>query len=159
MIHVPIMCWLLVAVLLLGGLRVGLLRAIIRQVTFFSTTKTLAGGARGTSLHRSVVVRSLSWCLLTTLLLRTLIGILLLVLVALRILTTIPLTGWSLKPLLEALLSIGTRTSIAPRGLSLKPPLLGLHLLTLVVNNNSAIHQRLKIGVGIGHKLELQTII
>ena len=43
--------------------------------------------------------------------------------------------------------------------LSLKPPPLGLHLLTIVVNNNSAIHQRLKIGVGIGHKLELQTII
>ena len=128
-------------------------------MTFFTTTEALAGSARGTSLHGSVVRCSLSWCLLTTLLLRMLIGILLLVLVALRILTTIPLTGWSLKPLLEALLSIGTRTSIAPRGLSLKPPLLGLHLLMLVVNNNSAIHQRLKIGVGIGHKLELQTII
>ena len=102
---------------------------------------------------------SLSWCLLTTLLLRMLFAILLLVRVALRVLTTIPLIGWSLKPLLETLLRIGTRTSIAPRGLSLKPPLLGLHLLALVVNNNSVIHQRLKIGVGIGHKLELQTII
>ena len=159
MIHVPIMCWLLVAILPLRGLLVGLLRAIVREVTFFATTETLAGGARGTSLHRSVVRRSLSWCLLTTLLLRTLIGILLLVLVALRILTTIPLTGWSLKPLLEALLRIGTRTSIAPRGLTLKPPLLGLHFFALVVNNNGAIYQRLKIGIGIGHKLELQTII
>ena len=143
------MCWLLVAVLPLRGLLVGLLRAIVREVTFFATTETLARGARGTSLHRSVVGRFLSWCLLTTLLLRTLIGILLLVLVALRILTTIPLTGWSLKPLLEALLRIGTWTSIAPRGLSLKPPLLGLHLLALVVNNYSAIHQRLKVGVGV----------
>ena len=121
----------------------------------FSTMIAYIGGARCTGLHGSVVGCSLSWCLLTTLLLRTLITNLLLVWVALRILTTIPLTGWSLKPLLEALLRIGTQMSIAPRGLSLKPPLLGLHLLALVVNNNSAIHQRLKIGVGIGHKLEL----
>ena len=49
--------------------------------------------------------------------------------------------------------------SITSRGLALKPPLLGLHLLALVVNNNSAIHQRFEIGVCIGHKLELQTII
>ena len=117
------------------------------------------GGTRCTGLHGSVVGCSLSWCLLTTLLLRTLIGILLLVLVALRILTTIPLIEWSLEPLLEALLRIGTWTGINSRGLSLKPPLLGLHLLALVVNNNSAIHQCLKIGVCIGHKLELQTII
>ena len=71
----------------------------------------------------------------------------------------IPLIRWSLVPLLEALLRIGVRTGIIPRGLSLKPPLLGLHLLALVVNNNGMIHQRLKIGVCIGHKLELQTII
>jgi len=109
--------------------------------------ETLAGSARGTSLHRSVVGCSLSWCLLTTLLLRTLVTILLLVLVALGVLTTIPLTGWSLKPLLEALLRIGTWMSIAPRGLSLKPPLLGLHLLALVINNNGAIYQCLKVGV------------
>ena len=88
-----------------------------------------------------------------------LIAILLLVRVALRVLTTIPLTGWSLKPLLETLLRVGTWTSITSRGLSLKPPLLGLHLLALIVNNNSVIHQHLEIGVGIGHKLELQTII
>ena len=124
-------------------------------MTLFSTVETLVGGARGTGLHGGVVRRSLSWCLLTTLLLGTLIAILLLVRwtllvrVALRVLTMIPLIGWSLIPLLEALLRIGTRTSIAPRGLSLKPPLLGLHLLALVVNNNSAIHQRLKVGVGV----------
>ena len=118
-------------------------------MTLFSTTETLVGSARGTSLHGSVVRRSLSWCLLTTLLLRMLIGVLLLVLVALRILTMIPLTGWSLEPLLEALLRVDTWMSITSRSLSLKPPLLGLHLLALVVNNNSAIHQCLKIGVGI----------
>ena len=121
--------------------------------------ETLDVSARGTSLHKSIVGCSLLWCLLTTLLLRTLIAILLLVLVALRVLTMIPLIGWSLKPLLEALLRVGARMSITSRGLSLKPPLLGLHLFALVVNNNSVIHQRLKIGVCIGHKLELQTII
>ena len=62
-------------------------------------------------------------------------------------------------PLLETLLQIGEPTSITPRGLSLKPPLLSLHLFALFVNNNSVIHQRLEIGVCIGHKLELQTII
>ena len=43
MIHLPIMCWLLVAVLFLGGLLIRLLRAIIREATFFATTETLAG--------------------------------------------------------------------------------------------------------------------
>ena len=104
-------------------------------MTLFSTMKTLVGSVRGTSLHGSVVRRSLSWCLLTTLLLRTLIGILLLVLVALGVLATIPLIGWSLKPLLEALLRIGARMSITPRGLSLKPPLLGFHLFAPVSRN------------------------
>ena len=124
-------------------------------MTLFSIVETLVGSARGTSLHGSVVRRSLSWCLLATLLLGTLLTILLLVRVVLRVLTTIPLIGWSLVPLLETLLRIGARTSIASRGLSLKPPLLGLHLLALVVNNDSVIHQCLKIRVCVGHKLEL----
>ena len=128
-------------------------------MTLFTIAKTLVGSARGTSLHGSVVRRSLSWCLLTTLLLRTLIAILLLVGWTLLVLVVIPLIRWSLIPLLEALLRIGARTSIAPRGLSLKPPLLGLYFFALIVNNNSAVHQLLKFGVGIGHKLELQTII
>ena len=133
MVHLSrVGCWLLIAVLPLGGLLVGLLRAIIRHVTFFPTTETLAGSARGTSLHGSVVRRSLAWCLLTTLLLGTLITILLLVQVALRVLTMIPLIGWSLVPLLEALLRIGVWTSIAPIGQSLKPPLLSLHLFALL---------------------------
>ena len=62
-------------------------------------------------------------------------------------------------PLLEDLLWIGARTSITPRDLSLKPSLLSLHLFALIVNNSSTIHQHLEIGVCIGHKLELQTII
>ena len=89
----------------------------------------------------------------------TLVAILLLVWVALSVLTTIPLIRWSLVPLLEALLRVGAWMSITPRGLSLKPPLLSLHLFALVVNNNSMIHQRLEIGVCIGYKLDLQTII
>ena len=139
----------------LGGLLVGLLRAIIRQVTLFTIAETLVGSARGTGLHGSVVRHSLSWCLLATLLLGILITILLrvrwmlLVWVALRVLTTIPLIGWSLVPLLETLLRIGAWTGITSIGLSLKPPLLGLHLLALVVNNNSVIHQRLKVGVSV----------
>ena len=91
--------WLLITILPLWGLLVWLLRAIIRQVTLFTTAKTLVGSARGTGLHGSVVRRSLSWCLLTTLLLGTLIAILLLirwallVWVALRVLTMISLIG------------------------------------------------------------------
>ena len=117
--------------------------------------EALVGSARGIGLHGSVVRRSLLWCLLTTLLLGMLIAILLLVRVALRVLTMIPLIRWSLVPLLEALLSVGAWTSIASRGLSLKPPLLSLHLFALIVNNNGVIHQHPKVGVCIGHKLEL----
>ena len=128
-------------------------------MTLFTIMETLVGSARGTSLHGSAVRRSLSWCELTILLLGTLVAILLLVWVALSVLTTIPLIRWSLVPLLEALLRVGVWTNIAPRGLSLKPPLLGLLLFVLIVNNNSVIHQHLEIGVCIGHKLELQTIV
>ena len=116
-------------------------------MTLFSIAETLVGSARGTSLRGSVVGCSLSWCLLTTLLLGTLVAILLLirwallVWVALRVLTMIPLIGSSLVPLLEALLRVGARTSIVSRGLSLKPPLLGFHLLTLIINHDSAIHK------------------
>ena len=77
--------WLLITILPLWGLLVWLLRTIIRHVTLFTIAETLVGSARGTSLHGSVVRRSLSWCLLTTLLLGTLIAILLLVRVALRV--------------------------------------------------------------------------
>ena len=113
------------------------------------------GGARCDGLHGSVVGCSLSWCLLTTLLPRALIGILLLVRWTLLVWVAIPLIRWSLVPLLR----ISARTSVASRGLSLKPPLLSLHLFSLIVNHNSMVHQHLEIGVCIGHKLVLQTII
>ena len=135
--------------LTLGCLLILLPGAMVSIMPNFSTMIAYTGGTRCTGLHGSVVRCSLSWCLLATLLLGVLISILLLVLVALRVLTMIPLIGWSLEPLLEAMLRVGARTSITSRGLSLKPPLLGLHLLALVVNNNSTIHQRLKVGVGI----------
>ena len=151
--------WLLITILPLRSLLVWLLRTIIRQVNLFTIAETLVRSARVTGLHGSVVGRSLSWCLLAILLLGTLIAILLLIRVTLRVLTMIPLIGWSLVPLLEALLRVGVRTSITPRGWSLKSPLLGLHLFALIINNNSAVHQRLEIRVCIGYKLELQTII
>ena len=127
----------------------------------FYTTIAYVGGARCVGLHGSVVRHSLVWCLFTTLLLGTLIAILLLVRWMLLVLVWVvtPLIKWSLIPLLEDLLRVGAWTSITPRGLSLKRPLLSIHLFELIVNNNSAVHQRLEIGVCIGHKLELQTII
>ena len=96
-------------------------------MTLLATMVTLVQSDRGTSLHASVFRCSLAWCLLATLLLRTLIAILLLVWWTLLVLVVIPLIRWSLVPLLEALLRIGAWTSIASRGLSLKPPLLSLH--------------------------------
>ena len=48
---------------------------------------------------------------------------------------------------------------VASRSLPLKPSLLGFHLLALIVNHNSAIHQGLEIRVGVGHELELETIV
>ena len=43
MTHLPIMRWVLVAILPLGALLVGLLRAVIRHVTLFSIEETLVG--------------------------------------------------------------------------------------------------------------------
>ena len=83
----------------------------------------------------------------------------LLELVTLRILTTVSLVRWSLIPLLKTLLGIRTRAGVASRSLTLKPSLLGFHLFALIVNHNSAVHQGLKVRVGVGHQLELQAII
>jgi hypothetical protein len=69
-------CWLLVAALPLGSLLVGLLRAIVRQVTFFPTSETPVGGIGSTSLHASIIRRALTLCLIPTLLRRTLVAIL-----------------------------------------------------------------------------------
>jgi hypothetical protein len=70
-----------------------------------------------------------------------------------RELTMIPLTRWI--PLLITLLETSTLMCVAIRGLSMKPLPFGIHLLALVVHHNCAIHKRLKIGVGIGHQLQL----
>jgi hypothetical protein len=61
-------CRLLVITLPLGSLLVGLLRAIVRQVTFFPTSKTLVGGIGNTSLHGSIIGRTLTLRLIPTLL-------------------------------------------------------------------------------------------
>jgi hypothetical protein len=162
MVHLSIMWWLLlvsflVTILALGCLLILPLRTTVRHVSFFSTAETLSGGVRGTSLHGGSIGVPLTWCLRTTLLLVLLP--LMLELVVLRVWSMVPLIRWTLVPLLEALLWIGALTSVVSRGLSLKPPLLSFHFLAPIVNHNSAIHQCLEIGVGVGHKLKLETII
>jgi hypothetical protein len=57
--------------------------------------------------------------------------------------------------LLITLLKTSTRTSVTIRSLSLKPFPLGIHLLALVVHHDSAVHKRLKVGISIGHQLQL----
>jgi hypothetical protein len=146
---------LLMTTLPLGRLLVGLLRAIVRQVTLFTTSETLVGGIRNTSLHGSVVGRALTLRLIPILLVRALVDILWLVrgtlqdLIVCRELSTIPLTRW--VPLLITLLETSMLMSVASRCLSLKPFSLGIHLLVLVIHHNSAIHKRLEIGIGIRH--------
>jgi uncharacterized membrane protein YvlD (DUF360 family) len=69
-------CRLLVTTLPLGSLLVGLLRAIVRQVTFFLTSKTSVGGIGNTSLHGSIIGRALTLRLIPTLLRRAWVAIL-----------------------------------------------------------------------------------
>jgi hypothetical protein len=142
-----------VTTLPLGSLLVGLLRAIVKQVTFFPTSKTPVGGIGNTSHHGSIIGRALMLSLIPTLLWRVLVAILWLEwgtlqeLIAKRDLTMIPLTRrW---PLLITLLETSTRTSVTTGGLSLKPFPLGIHLLALVIHHDSAVHKRLKIGISI----------
>ena len=102
-----------ITVLTMGCLLILLHRTMVSIMPNLSTVIAYAGGANCTGLHGSVVGCSLSWCLLVTRLLGMLIAILLLVwwtlleLIALRVLTMIPLIGWSLVPLLETLLRVG----------------------------------------------------
>jgi hypothetical protein len=56
---------------------------------------------------------------------------------------------------LITLLETSTLTSVATRDMSLKPFPLGIHLLALVSHHNSVVHKHLKIGLGIGHQLQL----
>jgi hypothetical protein len=84
--------------------------------------------------------------MIASLLLGTLVAILLLVLrmllvlVMLRVLAMVPLIGWPLVALLKTLLGISTWASVAPRSLPLELPLLGIHLLALIVNHNITVH-------------------
>jgi hypothetical protein len=133
----------------------------------FSTAVAYIGGARHTVLHRCIVAIPWTCHLIAILLLRALITILLRALIAILLLVrgtlliqiTIPLTRWSLVPRLIALLKASALTSITSRGLSLKPLPFSIHLLVLIVNHNSTNHERLEVGVRVGHQLELETII
>ena len=143
MIHLSVKGWflrgsLLVTVLTLGCLLILPLRAVIRHVALFAIAETLVGDVRGTCLYGGSIGVPLAWCLLTTLLLVLLP--LMLKLVALWVWSTVPRIRWTLVPLLKALLWVGTLASVASRGLSLKSPLLGVHLLALIINHNSAVH-------------------
>ena len=80
-------------------------------------------------------------------------------LVALWVWSTVPLIRWTLVPLLKALLWVSMVASVASKGLSLKSHLLSVHLLALIVNHDSTIHKCLEVGISVGHKLELETII
>jgi hypothetical protein len=154
-----IRCSLLVTTLPLGSLLVGLLRAIVRQVTLFPTSKTLVGGIESTGLHWSIIRRTLMLRLIPTLLRRALVAILWLEwgtlreLIVERDLTMIPLTRR--RPLLITLLETSTQASVTTRSLSLKPFPLCIHFLALVVHHDSVVHKRLKIGISIGHQLQL----
>jgi hypothetical protein len=147
-----------VTTLPLWSLLVDLLRAIVGQVTFFPTSKTLIGGIGSTGLHWIIIGRTLALRLIPTLLRRALVAILRLEwgtlweLIVERDLTTIPLTRR--RPLLITLLETSTRTCVTSRSLSLKPFPLGIHFLALVVHHASAVHKRLKIGISIGHQLQ-----
>jgi hypothetical protein len=148
-----------VTTLPLWSLLVDLLRAIVRQVTFFPTSKAFVRGIRSTGLYWSIIGRTLTLILIPTLVRRALVAILRLEwgtsreLIAERDLTTILLT--QRRPLLITLLKTSTRTSVTTRSLSLKPFPIGIHLLALDVHHDSAVHKRLKIGINIGHQLQL----
>jgi hypothetical protein len=152
-------CRLLVTTLPLESLLVRLLKAIVRQVAFFPTSKTSIGGIGSTSLHGSIIGRTLTLRLIPTVLQRALVAILRLEwgtlreLIAERDLTMIPLT--KRRPLLITLLETSTRTCVTTRSLSLKSFPLGIHLLALVIHHDSAVHKRLKIGISIRHQLQL----
>jgi len=94
--------------------------------------------------------------LISILLLGTLLVLVVVLLVVrrmLRKLTTVPLILWSLTALRESLLRICTWASVAARRLPLELRFLCVHLLALVVNDNSAVHQFLETRVGVAHQL------
>ena len=163
----------LIAILVLLGWWILLLAALVCIVSHHSTAVTGIGVAAGCcTLARSIVGHSLAWCLvadlllgalltlITILLLGTLlvlVAVLMLVLRTLRKLTTVPLIRWSLVALRESLLRVCTWMSVASRRLPLELPLLRVHLLALVFDDNSAVHQFLETGIGVAYQLQLQS--
>jgi hypothetical protein len=117
---------------------------MISILSNFSTAIACVGGARCTSLHRSVVGGALALSLTSILLSGALIAIMRLEwrtlrkLIMWRELTTIPLIRWI--SLLVALLKSSALMSVASRGLSLEPLPFSIHIFALVVNHNRAIH-------------------
>jgi hypothetical protein len=161
MIHLSIKGWLLrgsllVTVLTLGCLLILPLRTVIRHVTLFAIAKTLIGSVRCTSLHGGCWMCSFGMVLADhpTAASASAAGA-----SCAAGTDTVPLIGWPMVPLLETLLGVGTLVIVASRGLSLKPPLLGIHFLVLIVNHNRAVHQCLKVRVGVRHELELKAIV
>ena len=156
-------------VLVLLGWWILLLGALVCIVSHLSAAVTCIGVASGCcTLARSIVGHSLAWCLVADLLLGVLltliailllgmllvlVAVLLVVLRVLRKLTTVLLIRWSLIALRESLLRIRTWASVAARRLPLELPLLRVHLLALVVDDNSAIHQFLETRIGVAHQL------
>jgi len=165
----------LIAVLVLLGWWILLLGALVCIVSHLSAAVAGIRVATGCcTLARSIVGHSLTWCLVAGLLLGallTLISILLLgtllVLVAVLLvilrtlweLITVPLIRWSLIALRESLLRIHTWASVAAQRLPLELSLLCVHLLALVVDDNSAVHQFLETRLGVAYQLQLQSII
>jgi len=165
----------LIAVLVLLSWLILVLGALECIVSHLSAAVTGIGIAAGCcTLARSIVGHSLAWCFVADLLLEallTLIAILLLgtllVLVAVLLvvlgtlwkLTTVPLIRRSLTALRESLLRVRTWASVGARRLPLELPFLCVHLLVLVVDDNSAVHQFLETRVGVAHQLQLQSII
>lgn len=161
----------LIAVLVLLGWWILLLGALVGIVSHLSAAVTGIGIAAGCcTLARSIVGHSLAWCLVADLMLEALlilvailllgtllvlVIVLLVVLGTLRKLTTVPLILWSLTALRESLLRVRTWASVAARRLPLELSLLCIHLLALVVDDNSAVHQFSKTRIGVAHQLQL----
>ena len=145
---------LLVAILLLRCLLIWLLGAMVSIVSHISTPETPIGSTRCTALHRGAVGRSLAWSLIAHLLRCMLVPILLFVLRALWKLTTVPLTDWTLIPLLIII----ARAGVASGGLSLHLSL-PVPLQSHIVKHNSAIHQLLEISICVTSQLQPEIIV
>ena len=100
--------------------------------------------------HRYIVrlLLALSWCLILLLLLRML-GLLVAVETCLTLITLLRLS----------LLMVGTEARVAPELLSLKLPLFVLHLVALVLDHQSLIHQLVEASKSMRQQLVLETII